>query len=172
MPRHVHNVAFDGLLAGIVGALCMSVFAMLGSAVAGKPWYLPLELAGGLATGSTARFDVGLQAGVALAGAILHFAIGAAWGVLYGLFVGNLMGELQPKESLSLGALFGILVWVIDLFTLMPKFDPAAARAIPLWFGAVSHIGYGAVVGATFHYYRVKHDGQLDHGPRLDLQRH
>jgi hypothetical protein len=147
-----------GGIAGIVGAVSMSAVAMAGSAIVGKHWYGPLELVGGLATGSPARFTEGLQPGIALAGALLHFALGAGWGVLFGILVGYLMHDVLPKEGVWVGAFFGIIVWVIDLYAVAPRFDPAAARAIPLWFGALSHLGYGSMVGATFHYLRQRAD--------------
>jgi hypothetical protein len=140
----------SGLLAGIVAAAGMSVIAMLAAALAGKGWYAPLELAGGLATGSTARFDAGLQGATAAAGAVLHFAIGAGWGALFGSFAGAYIPDLQRRDALWLGASFGIVVWVVDLFVVMPKLDPAAAHAIPLWFGALTHLGYGATLGVLF----------------------
>jgi hypothetical protein len=150
MERHLGRAALGGFLAGLAGAACMGVVAVLGAAIAGKGWYFPLELAGGLATGSTARFDAGLQWGVAAVGAILHVALAAGWGALFGILVGYFVGSLVSSEGIWMGTFFGIIVWVIDLFTLMPRVDPAAARAIPLWFGALAHLGYGAVLGVTF----------------------
>lgn len=160
MQRHVGRAAMSGLLAGIVGAACMSLVAVVGAAVAGRGWYAPLELAGGLATGSSARFVPGLQPATALAGFLVHFAIGAGWGLVFGVLVGYLMDDIAPKEGLWLGAFYGIIVWVIDLFALVPRIDSAAARAIPLWFGALTHLGYGAVVGVTFHRFYAHHDAK------------
>jgi hypothetical protein len=161
MQRHVGSAIASGILAGIVGAASMSVLAVVGAAVAGKGWYAPFELAGGLATGSTARFDAGLQPAAALAGVLLHFVIGAAWGAIFGFLVGYLMEDILPKEGVWLGASFGIVVWVVDLFTLMPRIDPSAARAIPLWFGALTHLGYGSVLGVLFHRFYARFETRM-----------
>lgn len=160
MERHLGKAAFAGCLSGLVGAACMAVVAILAAAVAGRGWYFPFELAGGLVTGSTARFDLGLQTGVALVGVVLHFALGAGWGMLFGILIGYVMDDVSPGDGVWMGALFGVIVWVIDLFALAPKFDPAAARAIPLWFGALIHLGFGALLGLTFHRFRRWHEGE------------
>jgi hypothetical protein len=169
MQRHVGSTVLSGILAGIVGAASMSVLAIVAAAIAGKGWYAPLELAGSLATGSTARLDAGLQTSAALVGALLHFSIGAAWGALFGVLVGHWVGDILPKEGLAVGACFGIIVWVVDLYALIPRIDPAAASAIPLWFGALTHLGYGSVVGAVFYRLHARHDTQMHKptAPRL-----
>jgi hypothetical protein len=156
MERHLGRAAMSGVLAGLIGAACMSMIAVLGAAIAGRGWYTPLELVGGLATGSPARLEAGLQVQTALAGLVLHFAIGAVWGLLFGVLVGYLMDDILPNEGIWLGAFYGVLVWAIDVFVLMPRIDPAASRAIPLWFGAFVHLSYGGVVGLTFHRFRAR----------------
>jgi hypothetical protein len=164
MHRHLGRDALSGGLAGLVGAACMGAVAVVGALLAGMSWYAPLELVGGMATGSTARFDAGIQAGAAIAGAALHFALGAGWGIIFGLIAGRFLDEITPRDGMWIGAMFGIVVWVIDIFTVMPHLDPVAARAIPLWFGALTNIGYGAVVGGTFHFFlRQQHNGATPH---------
>jgi hypothetical protein len=138
----------------MMGAACMGLVAIFAAVLAGMSWYAPLELVGGMATGSTARFDAGIQAGTAAAGAAMHFALGAGWGLFFGLIAGRFLDEITPREGLWIGAMFGIVVWVIDVFTILPRLDPAAARAIPLWFGALTNMGFGAVTGWSFHFFR------------------
>jgi hypothetical protein len=119
-----------------------------------------------MATGSTARFDAGIQTGAAVAGVVLHFAFGVGWGVFFGLVAGRFLDEITPRDGVWIGAMFGILVWVIDVFVVLPRFDPVAVRAIPLWFGAVTNMGFGAVVGGSFHVFRrhEPHPGTPDLG--------
>jgi hypothetical protein len=165
MERHLGRDAVSGCLAGIMGAACMGVFVILAAVAWGMNWYAPLELVGGMATGSTARFDAGIQGGTAAAGAAFHFALGAGWGILFGLVAGRFLDEITPREGLWIGAMFGIVVWIIDVFTILPRLDPVAARAIPLWFGALTNMGYGAVVGGSFHFFRRhEHHGTPDLG--------
>jgi hypothetical protein len=148
------KAALGGCLGGLVAGACAGMIAVLGAALAGMDWYFPLELAGGLATASTARFDPGLQPGVAVVGALVHFSIAAGWGALFGVAASYLLDGLTSKEGIWIGAFFGIFVWVIDFSILIPKVDPAAAHAIPLWFGALIHLSYGSVVGLTYPRFR------------------
>jgi hypothetical protein len=157
MERHLGRDAVSGGLAGLAGAACMGVVAILGAVLAGQTWYAPLELVGGMATGSTARFDAGMQVGTVAAGALFHFVLGGAWGIIFGLIAGLILDEITPRDGFWIGAMFGIVVWVIDLYVLMPRFDPAAARAIPLWFGALVNMGFGATVGAIFPVLQRQH---------------
>jgi hypothetical protein len=163
MQRHLVRDAANGCLAGLAGSAIMGVVAVVGALLAGQHWYSPLELVGSAATGSTARFDAGIQAGAAAAGALLHFLLGAGWGAFFGIIAGRAFDEIQPRDGFWIGAMFGILVWVIDLHVLMPRFDPAAARAIPLWFGAITNIGYGASVGRIFPTLQRQHAHQTPH---------
>jgi hypothetical protein len=167
------RAAWGGCLAGLVAAACAATIAVLGAVLARMDWYFPFELAGGLATASTARFDPGLQQGVAVVGALLHFSIAAGWGTIFGIVAGYFLEDLTPKEGIEIGAFFGTIVWVIDFFVLVPQVDPAAAQAIPLWFGAVIHVSYGSVVGLTYPLFRrsvrvdAEHAGEpvLHHAP-------
>jgi hypothetical protein len=154
MEHRAGRAAMGGLVAGVVAAALMLLVAMLSTGLAGLGWYSPLELVGGLATGSPARLQAGLQLSTAIAGVFVYLFAGAAWGALFGLLVGRYLGDLTQSEGLWLGAFYGILVWVLDIFTLMARIDPATAHAIPLWFGALTHVGYGAVLGVTFRSFR------------------
>jgi hypothetical protein len=168
MKRHLNTALIGGMLAGLAGALAMSLLAIVGSALSGHAWYAPLELAGSVATATTARFDAGVQVWAAIAGVATHFAVGAAWGALFGAVVAVSAYHLLPDEGFWYGALYGVFVWAIDLFVLLPRFDPAAAHAVPLWFGALTHVGYGAVLGLLFHRLRPHHDEELQYRSELD----
>jgi hypothetical protein len=148
MGRQVARSVCAGVAAGLAGAACMGLISIVVAALAGENWYFPLELIGGVATGSTARFDAGLQAGVAAMGVLAYLTTGAVWGAIFGGVCGFLMDDLSSKEFL-IGVYFAILAWVVDLFIVMPHADPASAYAVPLWLGALLHLGYGAILGAV-----------------------
>jgi hypothetical protein len=171
MGRHTASAALGGLLAGLLGAATMIVFSTVAAALAhGHFWYEPLELAGSIPTGSLARFQSGIQLDSVIIGLFVHFAVGAAWGAIFGVGVAYVAYHLLPNEGLWYGAAFGILVWATDLFLVLPRVDTAAAHAIPMWVGAVSHLCYGAVVGYFFHFFRPHHDEELRHRAEFDRE--
>src|SRR5579863_8860446 len=157
MTRHIGRDAVYGAVAGLFGAACMGAVALWGAFFAGADWYFPLELIGGLVTGSTARFDQGLQVGSAVVGAIAHLATGLAWGALFGALVGRLFDQITWKNGGSIGAFFGIAVWVVDVSVLIPLGGSPVVSAIPIWFGALLHVGYGAALGAFWSSLREAH---------------
>ena len=85
-----------------------------------------------------------------VAGRVVHYLFGGAWGGAYGL----LAGSFRPAATLGGGAAFGSLVWLVSDDFILPVFKLAAwPRAYPLKnhaYAVAAHLVYGATVYGVY----------------------
>jgi len=133
--KTIGDVAVDGLLAGMAAGLAM-VGVLL---VAG--------LLNGMGVAETlSRFDPGSDASPVV-GALLHLAVAGLYGVVFAA-ISRLAGRRfgGPLYGWLLGAAYGLLVWVVAQFVLLPSLG-IALTDIPLAQFIAAHLLYGAVLG-------------------------
>lgn len=138
------NSAIYGAIGGVTGAACMTVLRLAAQRSSGIDMMVPqavterlAEAAGIDAPGGHGGQQATIQA--------LHLGYGFLWGGLYGL----IFGKGQPAGWLGTGALYGLGLWVLGFFGLVPLMD--AAR--PAWrtrpaentVNIGAHLLYGAV---------------------------
>jgi hypothetical protein len=136
--RTAGDAAVDGLLAGAGGGIAMAGVLVASGLLAG---------AGPAAT--LARFDPsGMGAASPLTGALLHLAVSAVYGLLFGVIY-RLVGRGRLADRTA-GALIG-LAFGLALFVLAQGLAAtpagAALREIPTLHFAAAHLVYGAVTG-------------------------
>ena len=144
-----------GLLAGIVGAAAMAMFAMTAAATyQGTGFLTPLYHIGS-AFGSqesvgamSASMDQAMEGdlfhftvGPAALGTAIHFITGAGWGLLFGLLVRAI--HLTRSTVVPAGVVFGILAMLVMSYGVLPAvaslFESGPAiRDMP------SMVGWGA----------------------------
>jgi hypothetical protein len=108
--------------------------------------------------GAAAQFALKLASGMfgrdirhraRLAGEVVHFTYGTAWGVLYGLLQGS-----SPRRPGPFGLLYGLVVWLVGPALLVPamKVLPPPAQEPPLRLAMMvaGHLIYGLAVAVTF----------------------
>jgi hypothetical protein len=152
----------EGLVAGLAGALAQDLFFAITKKLAPAPpddvFSAPeLEQQSETATQTVARRIVeGLaQRGPvrheALAGDLVHYAYGCAWGGLYGIVAGS----SRSLRSLGGGALFGIAVWCISDSVVLPAFRLSAwPQEYPVKnhaYAILAHVVYGAAASASLN---------------------
>jgi uncharacterized membrane protein YagU involved in acid resistance len=150
----------EGLVAGLAGALAQDLFFAITKRFAPKPpadAFAPPELAqrDETATQTVARRVVeGLaQRGPlkheTLAGDLVHYAFGGAWGGLYGIAAGS----IRPLRTIGGGALFGLFVWSVSDNLVLPAFRLSAwPHEYPVknhTYAIAAHIVYGAAASAS-----------------------
>jgi hypothetical protein len=136
--RTAGDAAVDGLLAGAAAGVAMAACLVVIGLLAGEGPAVVL-----------ARFDPsGARAASPLIGAVMHLAVSAVYGLLFGLIyrlIGR--GRLVGRAA---GALMG-LVYGLALFLLAQGLAAtpagAALREIPTLHFAVAHLVYGLVLG-------------------------
>lgn len=135
----VSDAAVDGLASGLLAGAAMGLFLM----------------AVGLAQGQSSatilgRFAISGSAANPLEGVLLHLAVSAIYGILYGLlFWLGLRRWLSGRPAVwggLPGAAFGLLIWLAAEFVLIPVSGSQAAN-FPAWQFALAHLLFGAVLG-------------------------
>jgi hypothetical protein len=152
----------EGLVAGLAGALAQDLFFALTKKLAPKPppdVFAPPELEqhAETATQTVARRVVeGLaQRGPvrheALAGDLVHYAYGSAWGGLYGI----LAGSSRPLRSVGGGAVFGLAVWFVSDNIVLPAFRLSAwPHEYPVKnhaYAILAHVVFGAAASVSMN---------------------
>jgi hypothetical protein len=136
--RTAGDAAVDGLLAGAAAGIVMTVYLVVMGLLAGEGPAVVL-----------ARFDPsGPSAASPLLGAVLHLAVSAVYGLLFGLIyrlIGR--GHLAGRAA---GALMGLVYGLALLLVaqgLTAVYAGAALREIPALHFALAHLIYGLVLG-------------------------
>jgi uncharacterized membrane protein YagU involved in acid resistance len=135
-----------GALAGIAGTFAMTAAAraMHRRLPAGERYPLPPReiIEGALPVPSKHGLDEQQRQSVTLAA---HFGYGAATGALYAL--------LRPRGSVLPGAAYGLLVWTVSYFGIMPGLgilQPAHEHPRRRnWLMIVAHLVWGSTMAGT-----------------------
>lgn len=130
------DTAVDGLLAGLVGGLLMSLFLVLVGWLNGET---PLELL---------RFIDPTQQGNWLTGLLAHLAVSAIYGVVFGLLLG-VVGRIRlslVRWIWLLGLGYGLTLWVLAMGLVLTAVGAPLAQ-IPAWQMATAHLMYGLILG-------------------------
>jgi hypothetical protein len=134
--RAIGDVVVDGLLSGLLAGAAMGIFLVAAG------------LIGGVGPGQVlGRFDPAGDASP-LTGTLMHLAVSGLYGV--GLaFVLHLLGGRWAdwrRYGWLLGAGYGLVVWVVAQFVLLPSLGIALADIPPAQF-IPAHLVYGVVLG-------------------------
>jgi hypothetical protein len=127
-----------GILGGIVGTAVMSALMLMKSAMGLMPELDVIQMLSGM---------MGISAGIAW---VIHFMIGAIWGVLFALSYRVIPGG----SSVVKGMLFGVGAWLMMMIMVMPM---AGAGFFGMKMGMMApvmtlmlHIILGAVMGMVY----------------------
>jgi len=136
-------VAF--LLAFVVASLGQAFVYVLGSAIGGPAPLWPFAVLGY----TFRRYDAEprTSAGTVLAGALIHFIVAFVLGVVFWL-ISPLLLRIMPLLWVW-GLFYGALVFVVDVFFVLPRFNPTARRHLSDFLFLLSLLAYGALLGAT-----------------------
>lgn len=134
-----------GLISGVIGAVLMGILSMLLAARQGDP-FLPMKLIAATFLKENALRG-GFKPGPVLLGTLLHFTAA----ILLGIFFAWLGGSLRAPAATAWGVIFGLAVWVIMQYGILPVINPSLAAMPPGAF-AVTHAVFGASLG-TYPYF-------------------
>ena len=141
-PILLREAALPGALSGLCAAAAMAAVLMLFSSRQGDLWQ-PMKLIAATVLGAKAAGMPGFQPLPVVVGATIHFATGVALGV----FFAWLGGFLTTGGAMAWGINFGLAVWVIMQFGLLPVLNPWMAAFPPVPF-ALAHGLFGLVLGS------------------------
>lgn len=147
-------VGLGGLLAGLGGGLAMSLVAALISLSLGSDIWLEAKQIAALVYGSAATAQPGFVAGPIVVGTLLHFAMSALLGALFGIVTRRILRLTSDFATPVLaGLIYGMLIWLIEYFLILPALNPTLLETYAPSF-IIQHIVYGAVTGFLYMYLR------------------
>lgn len=130
--RSVRSSIVNGALAGIGGGI---VFGMLMAMMGMLPMVAML-----------------VKSDNHLVGMLVHLAISAGLGALYGMVAARL--PLTLTAGAIAGALYGVVWWILGALILMPLLLGMSQMMLqigqPQWFSLMGHMLYGVVTGILF----------------------
>lgn len=137
------RILASGALAGIIGGVIMAMFVMIVAAVKGMGFLMPLKLIGATLFGKDAMAD---GVGVLLVGLMIHMIASIGWGIL---FTAVFQRALSVANGIPIGAIFGIIVWAIMTFVVLPLVNPIMRQSVSMMPGAwfIEHLLFGMGAG-------------------------
>ncbi len=134
--RSVGDAAVDGLLNGVVAGIVMAIYIVLINATLDR----------GLAA-TLSAFDLG-QGALPVRGVLIHLAIAAIFGVVFGL-IHRLIGQRRSigrSGSATIGLAYGLLLWSIAQVAITAGIN-VGLGSLPTAHLAAAHLIYGITLG-------------------------
>jgi len=139
-----------GTIIGILGSLTSFLFNVVGSLLVNQdPLYI-LRVYGTVFLGAKALTTDDLNFFMLVA--IVHFSVGAIAGAVYHVLV-NLFVPDRPAMQIGLGALYGLLMWIVNFYFVLTWLQPRLVgesfvlQLMPAWVAAATHLVYGLTLG-------------------------
>ena len=134
---------------GVLGGLVAAVWAALLGGLSGLPWWSPLALYSTTLFGLPHPIVAGGLTGAVTAGFVWLALVGMALGALYGLLTGSVGPHRMRGPAASiLGALLGLLVFLVAFSGGLSLLSPVFVAHIPMWGRAVAFALMGLTLGA------------------------
>jgi hypothetical protein len=141
-------------LAGLGGGLAMAIVAALLFVSMGEDIWHESKRIATIVYGEAAIAEPGFVLGPVLIGTLLHLAVSAGLGALFGIVTRRWFGLTSEFGTpLLAGLIYGMLIWFVAYFAVLPILDPSM-RAIYAPVFIVQHITYGAVTGLLYTWLR------------------
>jgi len=140
------HAAKGGITAGVVGGLAIAAFMFATNLVMHQDFWVAFKLPAMPFIGERA-LEPGFAAGPLLIGFIVHMLISAAWGIIFGeIFYG-----FRPASTIALGVPFGLAVWVIMFYVVMPLAGMGRiSRTAAIGPAIVEHVIFGVSVSLAY----------------------
>jgi hypothetical protein len=128
-----------GVIAGIIGAVLMGMWAMIQMALQGMGFWMPMELIDGTWAGPLVILG---GAGYALGGLLTHMMFAAVTGAVFGLILPRGAGW---GAALIGGLLYGAVIWVMMAFIGLPLLNSTMSARVNMMQGSFfwEHLLYG-----------------------------
>ena len=151
-PRERSVAASAGAIAGLISGAAMGLLAMIYSASIGEGFTFPLKEIAATFLGVEAIIG---GAGTIILGALIHFAVSAAWGAIFGMVLprdrDTLRTAADDTAAYGWGLAFGVGVWLVMTFIALPVFNQVMSDRVALYSGMwfINHLLFGVVLGTT-----------------------
>jgi hypothetical protein len=110
-----------GALLGLVAGVVFAVFEMLAAWGMGDGFWMPLRMIGAIVLGEDALEPSYSLAGAALTGAVLHMALSALYGAVFGALAAFALGLQSSRAALvAATSLYGLTLWLVNFYVIAP----------------------------------------------------
>lgn len=155
-------VGLGGAIAGLAGGLAMSIVAAIISLSLGNDIWLEAKQIAALVYGRAAIAQPGFILGPVVVGTLLHFAMAALLGALFGIVTRRLLRLTSDFGTPVLaGLIYGMLIWLLAYFLILPVLNPVLLETYAPSF-IIQHIVYGAVTGLFYMWLRPQPYNEFD----------
>lgn len=152
-----------GAMAGLTAGVLMGLAAMLREYATGLGFFFPLQQIAAVLFGFEALVGGGW---VIFSGLLIHLLVSAILGSIFGAIMGS--RALNRNDALLGGLIYGVVVWFVMSFLVLPWANPAMDARTELhsgwWF--FYHIVYGFFLVLTPFYLHSMHPETKVQWPR------
>jgi hypothetical protein len=147
-------IGLGGALAGLAGGLAMALVAALISLVQRQDIWHEAKAIAIVVLGPQAAAQAGFVALPVLIGTLIHLIMAMLLGALFGIVTRRWL-HLPSDFGIPLvaGLAYGLLIWLIAYFVVLPLVDPWLLESYAPAF-VVQHIVYGSVTGLCYAWLR------------------
>ncbi len=137
-----------GALIGAVAGVVFAMFEMIAAWAMGDGFWMPMRMIGAIVLGEGALEPSYSLAGAVTVGALLHIALSALYGAVFGALVALVPG-LRPSLGLLVvaGSVYGLALWLVNFYAIAPvAFEWFQDANVFVQFIAHTFV-YGALLG-------------------------
>ncbi|WP_447979998.1 hypothetical protein [Candidatus Nitrospira bockiana] len=143
--KHVNvgDAVYAGVLAGLLAGVAMAMVSMMMSMMTGQGFWMPVKKISVTLLGQSTVQDPGFQMMPVMVGMMIHFATAIMFGVIFALWG----GRWSYGPAIGWGIAYGLAIWVVMQFAVLPIVNPVMAEMPYLQF-AMLHVIFGGTLGS------------------------
>ena len=143
------RLALQSAGVGIVAGFFLACSEVLLAPVHGATSLWPVKLAASIALGKGALTGAYSPGTIVVVGAMVHFALAASYGAIYGVIMRYRAREPRTNfaREAGLGMLYGLMIWAFDFYVVGAALFPWFLEASPLEQALLHAAGYGLPLG-------------------------
>jgi uncharacterized membrane protein YagU involved in acid resistance len=142
---------YAGVMAGLIAGIAMAVVSMIMALLTGEGFWAPVKKVSVTLLGASAAQEPGFQFMPVMVGMMIHFVTAIALGIIFAL----LGGRRSSGSAVASGIGYGLAIWLVMQFIVLPFVNPVMADMPPLQF-AMLHM----ICGGTLGSYQPKNGSQ------------
>lgn len=147
-------IGLAGALAGLAGGLAMAIVAALISVSMGQDIWHESKRIAAIVYGPAALAAAGFDLGPVLLGTLIHLAVSALLGAIFGIVTRRWLGLTSDFGTPVLaGLIYGLMIWLVAYFLILPLINPALLEVYAPAF-IIQHVAYGIVTGLVYMWLR------------------
>ena len=147
-------VGLGGAIAGLAGGVAMAAVAALLSISIGQDMWHESKRIAAIVYGPAALAQPGFDLGPVLVGTLLHLIVSALLGAIFGIVTRRILHLTSDFGTPILaGLIYGLLIWMVAYFIVLPIFNPALLDVYAPAF-IIQHVVFGIVTGLVYLWLR------------------